>query len=178
MLFYTQYYSLLPIYAEQVRGLLDWQVSLLFSISGATVVAFQLPTSYWVDKMPKLAGYILGVVVLAAGITAIALAPSFYWLLLAVAVMTIGENMFFPIAFSLVTEIGPESDRGMYVGAWSLFVNLGSNVSPLLGGTIWQVTGQPNLPWLLSPVYAFVSVMLLIVFRRTRPISNSQQLVE
>jgi len=177
MLFYTQYYSLLPIYAKQVRGLLDWQVAWLFSISGATVVAFQFPTSYWVDKVPKQTGYVLGVVVLAAGISAIALAPSFYWLLLAVAIMTIGENMFFPIAYSLVTQIGPESDRGMYVGALNLFLSLGANISPLLGGTIWQVTGEPNLPWLLSPVYAFISVMLLILFRRNRPKSNSQPLI-
>jgi MFS family permease len=172
MLFYTQFYSLLPIYAAQVKGLNTVQIGYLFSISGITVVALQLPTSFWLNKLPQQAGYILGVVILAAGISAIALAPNFYWLLLAVAVMTIGENMFFPIAFSLVTQIGPESDRGMYVGALNLFLSLGANVSPLLGGTIWQLTGQPNLPWLLSPVCALISVMLAILFRRTRPKAN------
>lgn len=169
MLFYTQFYSLLPIFATQVKGLDSLQVGALFSISGATVVALQFPTSSWLERIPKQTGYILGVVILAIGITGLGLAPSFYWLLLAVVVMTVGENMFFPIAQTLVTEIAPEAERGMYVGAFNLFINIGGNVSPLLGGTIWQLTGNAYLPWLLSPVYAGISVALAILFKLKRP---------
>ena len=169
MLFYTQFYSLLPIFATQVKGLDALQVGALFSISGATVVALQFPTSSWLERIPQQTGYILGVVILAVGITGLALAPSFYWLMLAVVVMTLGENMFFPIAQTLVTEIAPEAERGMYVGAFSLFLNIGGNVSPLLGGTIWQLTGNAYLPWLLSPVYAGISVGLAILFKLKRP---------
>jgi MFS family permease len=169
MLFYTQFYSLLPIFATQVKGLDSLQVGALFSISGATVVALQFPTSSWLERIPKQTGYILGVVILAAGITGLALAPTFYWLLLAVVVMTLGENMFFPIAQTLVTEIAPEAERGMYVGAFNLFLNIGGNLSPLLGGTIWQLTGNAYLPWLLSPVYAGISVALAVLFKLKRP---------
>ena len=167
MLFYNQFYTLLPIYATQVRGLDTLQVGELFSVSGATVVLLQFPTSSWLERLPKQTGYIMGVVILAAGITAISFAPNIYWLLLAVAVMTLGENMFFPIAYTLVTQLGLESDRGMYVGAFNLFLNLGGNLSPLLGGTVWQLTGNANLPWLLSPVYAFISVMMAVLFGRS-----------
>jgi MFS family permease len=169
MLFYTQFYSLLPIFASQVKGLDSFQVGALFSVSGATVVVLQFPTSRWLDKVPQQTGYILGVVVLAIGITSLAFAPDFHWLLVAVAVMTIGENMFFPIAQTLVTTIAPEAERGMYVGTFSLFLNIGGNVSPLLGGAIWQFTGNANLPWLLSPVYAAISVALAVLFKLRRP---------
>ena len=165
MLFYTQFYSLLPIFAVQVKGLNSLEVGALFSISGVTVVLFQFPTSSWLEKVPDQTGYILGVVVMAAGITSLALAPTFDWLLLAVVIMTLGENMFFPIASTMVTEISPESERGMYVGVLNLFLSLGSNISPLLGGTIWQLTGNPNLPWLLSPLYAAVSIVLAAIFK-------------
>ena len=169
MLFYTQFYSLLPIFATQVKGLNTLEVGELFSISGVIVVLFQFPTSSWLEKLEKHTGYIMGVVILAAGITMIALAPNFYWLLLAVVVMTLGENMFFPIAYTIITRIGPESDRGMYVGVFNLFLNLGGNLSPLLGGTIWQLTGNPNLPWLLSPLYALIAVLLAVLLRRSHP---------
>ncbi len=169
MLFYTQFYSLLPIFATQVKGLSDLEVGFLFSISGATVVALQFPTSSYLEKFPKQTGYILGVVIMAVGITGLAVAPTFHWLLVAVVIMTIGENMFFPIASTLVTDIAPEAERGMYVGAFSLFLNIGGNISPLLGGTIWQLTGNANLPWLLSPIYAAISVSLAVIFRRRRP---------
>jgi len=165
MLFYTQFYSLLPIFAVQVKGLNSLEVGALFSISGITVVLFQFPTSSWLEKVPDQTGYVLGVVVMAAGITSLALAPTFDWLLLAVVIMTLGENMFFPIASTMVTEISPESERGMYVGVLNLFLSLGSNISPLLGGTIWQLTGNPNLPWLLSPLYAAVSIVLAAIFK-------------
>jgi MFS family permease len=102
---------------------------------------------------------------MAAGITGLALAPNFDWLLFAVFVMTLGENMFFPIAFTLVTTIANESDRGMYVGVLGLFLSLGANFSPLLGGTVWQLTGNPNLPWLMSPIYAALSVLMTVIFR-------------
>ena len=169
MLFYSQFYSLLPIFASQVRGLSELEVGLLFSVSGATVVALQFPTSTWLERIPRQTGYILGVVILALGITSIALAPTFHWLLVSVVLMTIGENMFFPIASVLVTEIAPEAERGMYVGAFSLFLSVGANLSPLLGGTIWQVTGNPYLPWLLSPVYATISVGLALFYKLQRP---------
>ena len=169
MLFYSQFYSLLPIFASQVKGLSQLEVGLLFSISGVTVVALQFPTSSWLERLPKQTGYILGVIILAIGITSIAVAPSFYWLIVSVIVMTVGENMFFPIASVLVTEIAPEPERGMYVGAFGLFLSIGSNISPLLGGAVWQVTGNPYLPWLLSPLYAAISVGLAVFYKvRTR----------
>jgi MFS family permease len=102
---------------------------------------------------------------MAAGITGLALASTFYWMLVAVVVMTLGENMFFPIAFDIVTEISTEADRGMFVGMLTLFLSLGGNVSPLVGGTIWQLTGNANLPWLLSPIYAGISVILAVALR-------------
>jgi len=165
MLFYSQFYSLLPIFASQVRGLSQMEVGLLFSISGATVVALQFPTSSWLDKFPKQTGYILGVIILALGITSIAIAPNFEWLIVSVIVMTVGENMFFPIASALVTEIAPEAERGMYVGAFGLFLSIGGNISPLLGGAVWQLTGNPYLPWLLSPLYAATSVGLAAFYK-------------
>jgi MFS family permease len=165
MLFYSQFYSLLPIFASQVRGLSQMEVGLLFSISGATVVALQFPTSSWLDKFPKQTGYILGVIILALGITSIAVAPDFEWLIVSVIVMTVGENMFFPIASALVTEIAPEAERGMYVGAFGLFLSIGGNISPLLGGAVWQLTGNPYLPWLLSPLYAATSVGLAAFYK-------------
>lgn len=73
--------------------------------------------------------------------------------------------MFFPIASVLVTEIAPEAERGMYVGAFGLFLSIGSNISPLLGGAVWQLTGNPYLPWLLSPVYAAISVGLAVFYK-------------
>jgi MFS family permease len=169
MLFYSQFYSLLPIFASQVKGLSQLEVGLLFSISGVTVVALKFPTSSWLEKIPKQTGYILGVIILALGITSIAVAPGFHWLIVSVIVMTVGENMFFPIASVLVTEIAPEAERGMYVGAFGLFLSIGSNISPLLGGAVWQFTGNPYLPWLLSPVYAAISVGLAVFYKvRTR----------
>jgi len=166
MLFYTQFYSLLPIFASQVRGLSEIEIGLLFSASGATVVVLQLPTSSWLERLPRKTGYILGVVIMAAGITSLALAPSFNWLIFAVVIMTIGENMFFPIASAFVAEIAPEAERGTYFGAFSLFLSVGGNVSPLLGGTIWQITGNPFLPWLLSPIYAGISVALALLLHK------------
>ena len=48
--------------------------------------------------------------------------------------MTVGENMFFPIASAPVTEMAPEAELGIHVGASSLFLSIGAKVSPLLGG--------------------------------------------
>jgi len=169
MLFYAQFYSLLPIFASQVKGLTELEIGLLFSISGVTVVALQFPTSTWLERVPKQTGYILGVVIMAMGITGLALAPTFHLLLVSVVIMTLGENMFFPIASVLVTDIAPEEERGMYVGSFSLFLSIGGNISPLLGGTVWQITGDPYLPWLLSPVYAGISVGLAAYYRLHRP---------
>jgi MFS family permease len=82
--------------------------------------------------------------------------------------MTIGENMFFPLAMAMVAEIAPEAERGMYIGAFALFLYVGGNLSPLLGGLTWDVSGNPMLPWLLSPVYAAVTVILALLLKPRR----------
>lgn len=51
-----------------------------------------------------------------------------------VIIMTVVENMFFPIASALVTEMAPEAELGIHVGTSSLFLSIGAKVSPLLGG--------------------------------------------
>lgn len=168
MLFYVQFYSLLPIFGREVLALDQVQVALLFSVSGATVVLLQFPTSFLVGRIPKRSGYVLGVVLMAVGITGIAFAPDFVSLLGTVVIMTIGENMFFPLAMALVAEMAPEAERGMYMGAFALFLYIGGNLSPLLGGIVWDLSGDPLLPWLLSPIYAAVTVLLALTLKPKR----------
>jgi len=168
MLFYVQFYSLLPIFGREILALDPVQIALLFSVSGATVVLLQFPTSFFIGRIPKRSGYVLGVVLMAVGITGIALAPDFPSLLGMVVLMTIGENMFFPLAMAMVAEIAPEAERGMYIGAFALFLYVGGNLSPLLGGIVWDVSGNPMLPWLLSPIYAAVTVILALLLKPKR----------
>jgi MFS family permease len=168
MLFYVQFYSLLPIFGREILALDQIQIALLFSISGVTVVLLQFPTSFFIGRIPKRSGYVLGVVLMAIGITGIALAPDFPSLLGMVVLMTLGENMFFPLAMAMVAEIAPEAERGMYIGAFALFLYVGGNLSPLLGGLTWDVSGNPMLPWLLSPVYAAVTVILALLLKPRR----------
>ncbi|RLG55372.1 MAG: hypothetical protein DRN99_02850 [Thermoproteota archaeon] len=70
LLFYSQIYTLLPIYGREY-GLSELEVGLLFSISGATVVALQLPTSIAARRASLATASALGVAVMAAGVCGI-----------------------------------------------------------------------------------------------------------
>lgn len=164
MLAYFQMYTILPVTAKE-KGLNEALIGTLMATSGATVVSFQLPTSIIVGKVERKKGLLLAILLLGLGSFGFGLLRSFYGLAASMFVLTIGESIFFPEMTVLATELAPEAERATYLGTFGLTFGLGRIVSTLLGGFVWDISGNGSLPFLLSPLYVLVSMLALLSFR-------------
>lgn len=165
ILFYSQLYTLLPIFVKEVAGLSELEVGALFAISGVIVVAFQVPTSAIVNKVSKRPGLIAGILIMALGILAIGFVRTFVGFALAMILMTIGENIFFPLTTAIASELAPEAEKALFLGTFGLSMGLGFILSPLLGGLLWEFTGSGRMPWLATPIYAGIAVALALGYK-------------
>jgi POT family proton-dependent oligopeptide transporter len=90
------------------------------------------------------------------------------WLILAYAVLTLGELMLSPMGLSLVSKVAPVRLRGLMMGGWFLATSL--------GGTLTRI-GVYYDHWLQSSFFAVLSLMALIMavilFLLLRPLKKA-----
>lgn len=87
------------------------------------------------------------------------------WLVIAYAVLALGEISLSPMGLSLVNKVAPPRSRGVMMGAWFLTLSLGGYTAGRIGGDYW--TAVPHSQFFLGVVAALVgaAVLLLIVIR-------------
>ncbi|RLG50208.1 MAG: hypothetical protein DRN96_08285 [Thermoproteota archaeon] len=90
---------------------------------------------------------------------------SFQQLAACMVAMTIGENLFFPSMEALAANLAPEAERATFLGTYILASGVGWGLSPLIGGLIWDMTGSPRAPWLLTAPYAAAFLTLLALLQ-------------
>jgi POT family proton-dependent oligopeptide transporter len=90
------------------------------------------------------------------------------WLILAYAVLTLGELMLSPMGLSLVSKVAPVRLRGLMMGGWFL--------ATALGGSLARV-GVYYDRWLQSSFFAVLGlmalIMALVLFLLLRPLKKA-----
>lgn len=146
--------------------LLEMQFQLNYMQIGTITLIYQLTASilqpsigYYTDRTPKPKLLPLGMGATSIGITILAFAPSYQWLLVGAGLMGIGSSIFHPEAVRLTrTAAG-----GRYGTAQSIFQvggNLGSAFGPLLAALLVVKYGrQQNIALFL--LFAVLGISLL-----------------
>jgi POT family proton-dependent oligopeptide transporter len=75
-----------------------------------------------------------------------------FWLILAYAIMTLGELMLSPMGLSLVSKVAPVRTRGLMMGGWFVATAIGNKLTMI--GVYWDY-------WLQSTFFAVLGGMAL-----------------
>lgn len=97
-----------------------------------------------------------------------ALATSIPWLVVAVAVISLGEILLAPVASAIVSDFAPELVRGRYMSVWTVVWNGGASLGLWLGGTALQVLGGRQT-FIAALVVGLAGAALLPLLRRSTP---------
>ncbi len=76
------------------------------------------------------------------------------WLIIAYAVVTLGELMLSPMGLSLVSKVSPVRTRGVMMGGWFVATAVGSKLTMI--GVYWD-------QWLQSTFFAVLAGITLIM---------------
>lgn len=93
-----------------------------------------------------------------------------FWLILAYAVVTLGELMLSPMGLSLVSKVAPIRMRGLLMGGWFVATAIGNKLTMI--GVYWDQWLQSNFFAILGAcalVMAVVLVLLLKPLKKAMP---------
>ncbi|QRR00057.1 MFS transporter [Dyadobacter sandarakinus] len=136
-----------------VYPMLKNNFQLSFSQIGLVTLCYQLTASIfqpfvglYTDKHPKPYSIVAGMSFSMMGITSLAFAPSFEWILLSVGLIGIGSSIFHPES-SRIAHLSSGGKRGLAQAVFQLGGNGGSALGPLLAALIVAPFGQHGLAW-------------------------------
>lgn len=86
-----------------------------------------------------------------------------FWLILAYAVMTLGELMLSPMGLSLVSKVAPVRLRGIMMGCWFVATAIGNKLTMI--GVYWERWDQSSFFLLLGGMAASMGVVLVVLLK-------------
>ncbi len=140
---------------------------LSFTEIGLITFTFQLTASllqpfvgHFTDKTPRPYSLAIGMGFTLIGLIALALAPSFAFILISVSLIGMGSSVFHPES-SRVAHLASGGKRGLAQSIFQLGGNAGSAIGPLLAALIIIPHGQFYVAW-----FGLVAILGIIVLAR------------
>lgn len=137
---YSQIDSNLPQYLQKSFSDGVALFARLIALNAILVIILQVPLSLLSEKWPLLRTMILGSLLFAIGFASFGFAASTVGMMVAMAIVTVGEIFIFPSTSVFIDQIAPEDRKGTYFGAGQ-FRSIGNFTGPILGGWLLQDYG-------------------------------------
>ena len=86
-----------------------------------------------------------------------------FWLVLAYAIVTLGELMLSPMGLSLVSKVAPINIRGLMMGGWFVATAIGNKLTQI--GIYWDIWLQSTFFLVLALMALFMAVVLAVLLK-------------
>jgi MFS family permease len=147
---YVQYLSALPLDIAAHHVQIFWY-TLAVSLNAGIVIAFELPVTKIVQKLPLRLLVGLAYLMVGIGVGVYALPLGAVVIIGGTLIWTLGEIVGAPSVFSYPAIAGPPHLKSRYIGSFQFMFVLGTAVGPLLSGVLFVALGHHV--WLaLAPV--------------------------
>lgn len=143
-----QLVSTLSVFSHNDVGVPTWQVGLLYTINGLTVILLQLPVNRLLKHTNLAVRIMIGCAFYAVGYSSVGWAANWWFLAGSVIVLTCGELMTEPAMVSAVSRMAPETHVGRYMGLYTVVRGLGFSMGPFVGGIAYDTLHHnPPVMW-------------------------------
>ncbi len=161
----NQFSTPLTLYLSEVRVQTLVAIGLLYAVNGFLVVALQIPLSLLMRRaLRPLVWMGWGATLYGLGFLGFGIGSTFGVFAVAMAVLTVGENLTSPVQQTLVARFGGPARRGSYFGAYNATANAARAVGPVAGTVL--LSFGPSLLW--GTVVALSLLVALGFFRLDR----------
>ncbi|HLB43189.1 MAG: hypothetical protein A3E87_06525 [Gammaproteobacteria bacterium RIFCSPHIGHO2_12_FULL_35_23] len=113
---FFQIFSVFPIYLKTYYHLTESDVGTILAINGLMIIFFQMPLTSFLNKFSALRVIAIGGLVVSLGYFILPFYAGFYYAVLSMIIITLGEMIAIPLLFTTVTKIAPAHQRGQYLG--------------------------------------------------------------
>ena len=163
---YSQMYSTLSVFLRDVHGIPESGYGWLMTLNAGMVVLFQFAITRRISKYPPMLILALGSMLYVIGFGMYGFVSAYLLLMVAMAIITIGEMVIIPVAQAYVGDAAPEDMRGRYSGVMGFSWMIPWMIGPLLAGLIMD-NGDPNWVWYSSAILGTISALGFLWLRKT-----------
>ncbi len=175
----NQFGTPLALFLGSVRSVPYSEFGLIYSLNGALVVLLQLPFARLIDvRRDHLAFMAGGTLTYGTSFLLFDLAHVFPAYLLAMGVLTVGEDIVSPTQQSLVAGFSGPERRGSYFGAYNAATNASRLIAPVLGTLLLGLgTSGPEFLWVGMFSLSVAVALGFLRLRRTERRRREQKAV-
>lgn len=147
-------------------------VSILFSINSFLVVFFATPLGDYFGKYNKILMTGVGGFCIGIGMGMLSFAPTFNLAILACAIYTLGEIIFFCVVQFICYQHGASNKKGESLGLYRMIYAASRVAGPTAGGLIYHHLGS-NMVWYISGI---LGIVCLCVCYKYQSLEQSESL--
>ena len=118
----------------------------IIAISFAGSALVRVPAGMLADRLGRKPLIVYGLLLGAAGTAGIAVCESLFLLSVAAFVLGIGMGFVQPAALTLTADLAPSEKRGLAMGAYVSFFNIGNGLGPTALGFVAEAGGYTTIP--------------------------------
>ncbi len=162
-LVYVQWSSNMSVYITG-KGVSMSLYSLLWTLNGLLVISFQLVIN-WLNRWIKNDYHYVyfGLMTIALSFGILLIADNYWWFVLGMIILTLGETTAFPMIPAIVNQLTPLNEKGRYQGILNALIAVGKAIGPLAGGMIIEQLSYLPLFEICMGVGLLVTIVVTVV---------------
>ncbi len=164
--------AILPLFLADQFGIGEKKVWIFFTYIGIISVVTRAGILGWaVTKYGEARLARIGLVLLAAGLASYPFVHNYVLLAIGIALVPLGTAFTFPCVTSLLSQVIPGNERGLYMGVQQTYGGLSRVIIPLWAGYSYDHLGLA-VPFLTSATLVLASLFLVLGVddgRRVKP---------
>ena len=138
-----------------------WKIGLITFTNQATASLLQPLVGHYTDHRPMPYSLLIGMMFTLVGIVLLAGAPTYLFLLLAVALVGVGSAVFHPES-SRVARLASGGQHGLAQSLFQVGGNAGASLGPLLVAFIVLPYGQRSVAWFSLAVLLAIALLSIV----------------
>jgi len=158
VLVYMQMNSTLSVFLRDIHGFPTQSFGYLLSMNAIMVVLLQFWITKKISKYAPMKMMAFGAVFLMIGFGMYGFISEPYLFFVAMAIITVGECIVYPLGQSTAASFAPEDKRGRYMAVYGFQWMIPNLFGVVVAGLIWVNIG-PNWVWYLAGILSLVSTI-------------------
>lgn len=166
---FFQLLSTLPLFYKEGHQLSEFQIGIILGYSGLFIVLFEMVIVQIAGKFLSIANIII-VGTLLCGLAFVMLNLSFaLWMLyFSITILCISEILAMPYMSTVFVQSSNESNRGAYMGMYSLAFSISHIFSPYAGTYTIEHWGFDTLWWVTGIISVVTAIGFYFLMRRMK----------
>ena len=164
----SMYPILLPIYMTEIGASVQ-DVGLAFTLTSVVMLILQIFGGWVSDSIGRLKAIAIGSVGGVVGFFALAIAPTWQWMMVAIMAVSFPRSLVGPSFGAFIAENSDEENRGKVFGVTDTVFQITGVVGPLAGGLLAGMWGFKGMLTVSAVVYTIAAGLRIWMATTMKP---------